>query len=287
MQAVFLGPKGDKVDGQVLGEHIGREHTGKLQEYRHPGGVVVAARTFLDGVVVCPDQQHPRTQSGTLGDHIGCNPLDNLRPDRHPYRHGTTRCLLNKVLARSTIESQHRHGHQLTETPAERPGTVVIDHHRARPGLGRRQGFVAEPNPAAAADEGNPALESPIRYVLGATDAGTNQPTFHLTSRRILHRDASDARTIRKQHQFAAVVIKIGVLEELLMDFVAVGVKLIGDVFRRQLCPFLPGNARANLARQGHDVLHRPLGGEYRCGPRRQRWLRGCRRGDGSGVRRR
>ena len=47
MQAVFLGTKGYKVDGQVLGEHIGREHAGKLQEHRRPGGVVVAARTFL------------------------------------------------------------------------------------------------------------------------------------------------------------------------------------------------------------------------------------------------
>ena len=169
---------------------------------------------------MCPDQQHPRTQPGTLGDHIGCNPLDNLRPDRHPYRHGTARCLLDKVLARSTIESQHRHRHQLTETPAERPGTVVRSSprpHRPQP----PPGFVAESDPAAAADEGNPALESPIRYVLGATDAGRDHPPFHLASRRILHRNASDARTVRKQHQFAAVVIKIGVFEELLMDFVA------------------------------------------------------------------
>ena len=226
------------------------------------------ARTFLDGIVVCPDQQYPRTQTGTLGDHVGRGPLDNLRPDDYPCRHGTTRRLLDKVLARSTVESQHRHRHQLTEAAAERPGTVIVDENRARPGLGRRQGFVAESDPASPAYEGNPALESPIRYVLGATEAGTNHPTLHLASRRVLHGNAVQARTVREQFHFAAMIDKLGVLEELAMDVVAVGVKLIGDVVRCQLRALLPGNARANLARQGHDVIYRPLGGEYRRGTR-------------------
>ena len=234
-----------------------------------------------------PDQQRPRAQAGTLGDHIGRDPLDDLRPDGHPYRHGAARCLLNKVLARLTIEAQHRHGHYLPEANTERPGAVIVDNDRARPSLSSRQGFIAEPNPAAAADEGNTSLEAPIRHVFGATETGRDHPTLRLTGRRILHGNAGDARTVRKQVHFAAMVLEEGVLEDLAMDFVAVGLKLLGEVVRCQFCAFLSGNARANLARQGHDVGHRPLGGEHRRGLRRRRWLRRCGRGDGYGVRHR
>ena len=160
-----------------LGERVGREHASKLQEGRRPGGVVVATGAVLDRVVVRADQQHPPTQSGTLGDYIGRDRMDDLRPDRHPYRHGTARGLLNKMLARATVESQHRHGHQLTEATAERPGAIIVDNDRACTGLSRRQDFIAEAHLTTPADEGNTPLESPIRHVFGDDRDRPESPT--------------------------------------------------------------------------------------------------------------
>ena len=47
------------------------------------------------------------------------------------------------------------------------------------------------------------------------------------------------------------MIEELGIFEDLAMDFVAIGVELLGDVVRCQLRALLPGNARANLARQG------------------------------------